>query len=150
MEFKSKELAIRLLLLIRFLMPVAMAILLFVLPSVSYREYFRQSLAIDLGVRAFLFLYISFGYWAITTNMEKRIKNATPLIYQMTRHIFSLISMIVGGIIFCAFFWLLSWWPLSTFVPFLPKLVVDIIALTNGVLFGALFVSQYFLLPEDE
>jgi len=150
MKLTSKELVIGLLSLYRYLMPFLMAILLFVLPSVMPRTYFRHSIFVDLVVRIVLWSYFTLGYWSLPNGLINRIRKTDAPYIKMPKTISSFISFALSGIGYCVFLWLLTWWSLSTFVPLFSKVVINTIAFGNGFVYAILVFSQYFLLPEDE
>lgn len=146
----AQKLILGLLWVYKYLMSFLATVFLFVLPSVVPRPYFRQSVLLDLIVRVVSCLYLVFGYWSLTNNLTKRIRKDTAQVINLSKNMFAFISLALSGVAFCFFLGILTWWLISTFIPWFPKTAIVFIALGNGCSYATLVFSQYFLLPEDE
>jgi hypothetical protein len=148
MKNSSPKWAINILLIYRYFMPFLTAICLFILSSLRPRPYFNGSFSADLIVRCVLWLGFTFLYWSLPTNLINIMRNKKNFFISVSKDCMSLISITFSAIVFGIFICLFTWWSLAAFIPQFHE-AQNIIAFLNGLMYAAIVMLQYFLIPED-
>jgi hypothetical protein len=150
MQTSTNKWLIRFIIAYQYLMPLIMAVFLFVLPALKPRPYLAGSFIVDLIVRCAIWFYLLLTYWSLCFNLLQLInKGKYMYLIRARKNGRTLSSLVIAGIFFGTFLELLTWWSLSTFDLQIKPMATNLIAIGNGVLFVALGLSQHYFLPED-
>lgn len=123
-------------------------ILLLILPTMQSRQYF-DSLFVDVFARCILWIYFVGSYWTISIALKKGLTKKSNPLFLSRRNATSFFLIGASAVISGIFISVLTNWSIPAFVPQFPKLLISIVSVANGAVYGLLVLTQYCFLPAE-
>ena len=129
----------------QYVMSTFATLLLIIIPVIGSRQYF-DSLFVDIFARCVLWLYFVGSYWSIARAIRNGFSKKKNPFFVTRKSAVTFVLLSISAIITGGFLSILTNWSLTAFVPQLPNILIFIVSVGNGMIYGSLIILQYYFL----